>query len=222
MVVINDQERKRRPRRDALANRARILDYAEQALAVEGADLSMHRIAEALGLGIGTLYRHFPTYDDLLLGVYERFWQRIDDYGDDYLRIEDPLERVIAFIDLTVRFSAGFPAARGIGVRVRRVFPDRVEHENRWTPGVVTAVIEAQQAGTIRPDVQPTDIAVLAGMLADLVAVGEPQASFLVPRMRALALDALRPVGEERPPLPAEPISLRDLTDITHRQRGRR
>ncbi|MGD9606569.1 MAG: hypothetical protein AB7V10_03700 [Leucobacter sp.] len=87
---------------------------------------------------------------------------------------------------------------------------------------MVAAVIEAQQAGTIRPDVQPTDIAVLAGMLADLVAVGEPQASFLVPRMRALALDALRPVGEERPPLPAEPISLHDLTDITHRQRGRR
>lgn len=217
--MSSEQSRTRKPRRDGIANRERILDYAERALAVEGAEPGFHDIARDLGLGVGTLYRHFPTHDDLLLGVYERFGQRLDDYGEQFLVIEDPVERVIAFMDLTIRFSLDYPAARRIASRVRNVFPNRVEEENRWAPIVMAAVEGAQQAGKIRADVTPTDIAVLAGMLADLVGLGEPQASMLLPRMRALALDSLRPAGEERPSMPSAPISLRELTEISHREK---
>ncbi|SDH83736.1 regulatory protein, tetR family [Sinosporangium album] len=59
----------RRQRRDAVANRARIVAAAAQVLREEGMGADMRRIAAASGVGIGTLYRHFPTRDDLVHAV---------------------------------------------------------------------------------------------------------------------------------------------------------
>lgn len=59
----------RRQRRDAVANRARIVEAAAQVLREEGMGADMRRIAAASGVGIGTLYRHFPTRDDLVQAV---------------------------------------------------------------------------------------------------------------------------------------------------------
>lgn len=59
----------RTPRRDAVANRARIVAAATEALRAEGLGVDMRRIAAASGVGVGTLYRHFPTRDDLVRAV---------------------------------------------------------------------------------------------------------------------------------------------------------
>lgn len=59
----------RRQRRDAVANRARIIEAAAQVLRQEGMGAEMRQIAAASGVGIGTLYRHFPTRDDLVHAV---------------------------------------------------------------------------------------------------------------------------------------------------------
>ncbi|UFU06247.1 TetR/AcrR family transcriptional regulator [Ruania halotolerans] len=210
--------RQRRPRRDALANRDRILEHAERVFAEEGLDVSLHRLGEDLGMGIGTVYRHFPTRNDLLLGLYHRFQERVDEAGDALTGIEDSYERVVAFIDQTVQFSLDVPVARAVGVRVQRLFPSEV----RVSPTasvVAQAVEEGKAAGTIRADVDVTDVASLAGMLADLVWVREPERSVVLPRMRALVLDALRPEGTPRPDLPATPVSMTELTRLAHRNR---
>ncbi|QOR70453.1 TetR/AcrR family transcriptional regulator [Ruania alkalisoli] len=209
---------RRRPRKDALANRDRILDHAEGVFATEGLDVSLHRLAEDLSLGIGTVYRHFPTRDDLLLGLYHRLQERVDEAGEALLSIEGAYERVVAFIDQTVQFSLDVPVARTVGARVQRLFPDEVRVSP--TAGVVAgAVEEAKAAGTIRDDVDVTDIASLAGMLADLVWIRDPERSVVIPRMRVLVLDALRPQGEPRPGLPAGPVSMTELTRMAHRNR---
>jgi AcrR family transcriptional regulator len=59
----------RTPRRDAVANRARIVAAATEVLRAEGLGVDMRRIAAASGVGVGTLYRHFPTRDDLVRAV---------------------------------------------------------------------------------------------------------------------------------------------------------
>lgn len=59
----------RKQRRDAVANRARIVAAATEVLRTEGMGADMRRIAAASGVGIGTLYRHFPTRDDLVQAV---------------------------------------------------------------------------------------------------------------------------------------------------------
>jgi AcrR family transcriptional regulator len=59
----------RRQRRDAVANRARILTAASEVLREDGMGVDMRKIATAAGVGIGTLYRHFPTREDLIHAV---------------------------------------------------------------------------------------------------------------------------------------------------------
>ncbi|MGJ9411637.1 TetR/AcrR family transcriptional regulator [Aeromicrobium sp. CF4.19] len=209
---------RRRPRKDALANRQRILDHAERVLNAEGLDVSLHRIAEELSMGIGTVYRHFPTHDDLLLSLYHRFQERIVAAGEDLLELDDAYERVVRFIDVSVDFSVESPIARAVGARMKRVFPE----ELRVSPAaavVMEAVTQAQAEGKIRDDVDATDIAVLAGMLADLVWLQEPERTVLLPRMRALALDSIAPSGAALHPLPSHAISAEQLTQVAHRRR---
>lgn len=61
----------RRPRADAARNRQRIVDAAQAAFAAGGGDVSLEGIARAAGVGIGTLYRNFPTREDLVAAVYQ-------------------------------------------------------------------------------------------------------------------------------------------------------
>ncbi|GAA4418483.1 TetR/AcrR family transcriptional regulator [Georgenia halophila] len=201
-----------------MANRERILEYAERVFALEGLEVSLHRLAEDLSMGIGTVYRHFPTREDLLLGLYHRFQERVDEAGEALADVADPYERVVAFIDQVVQFSLDVPIARAVGVRVQRVFPEQVR-VSASVPAITGAVEAAKAAGQIREDVDVTDVAALAGMLADLVWVRDPQRSVLIPRVRALVLDALRPQGAPRPALPAAPVSVEELTQLAHRNR---
>lgn len=67
---VPDGEAGRRPRADAARNRARLLDAAKAVFAAKGADASLEAIARTAGVGIGTLYRHFPTRDALIEAVY--------------------------------------------------------------------------------------------------------------------------------------------------------
>ena len=60
----------RKPRTDAQRNRERILEVAKQAFTKSGANASLDDIAKQAGVGPGTLYRHFPTREDLLKAVY--------------------------------------------------------------------------------------------------------------------------------------------------------
>jgi AcrR family transcriptional regulator len=60
----------RKPRTDALRNRERILEVAKGVFTRQGGDASLDEIAKQAGVGAGTLYRHFPTRDALIEGVY--------------------------------------------------------------------------------------------------------------------------------------------------------
>lgn len=70
-------DRPRRPRADAERNRGRVLDAAREILAEKGAQARLEEIARAAGVGIGTLYRHFPTRETLLEEVYRADAERL-------------------------------------------------------------------------------------------------------------------------------------------------
>ena len=70
MATKRSQPAGRKPRTDALRNRERILEVAKEAFTNSGANTSLDDIAKHAGVGPGTLYRHFPTRDQLLEAVY--------------------------------------------------------------------------------------------------------------------------------------------------------
>ena len=62
----------RKPRADAVRNRERVLEAAKAVFSAGGAEASLEAVARAAGVGIGTLYRHFPTREALFEAVYRR------------------------------------------------------------------------------------------------------------------------------------------------------
>jgi len=217
---VNHEQPRRKLRRDAAANRERILTHAAAVIAAEGIGTSLHRLADDLGLGIGTVYRHFPTQDDLYLAIYERYWERADaSYAARVTPGLDAWGRVIAYVDTAIEVVFGYPAGRLVTPRVQRVFPHLVR-TSAWTESIIEAVDIATSQGLIRADLGASDIAVMPFLVGELAAVPEALRPALIERMRAIIIDAMRPVGAERTPLPAAPVSLLALLALPDADRA--
>ncbi len=80
----------RRPRADAVRNRSRIVETARAVFAARGSDASLEEIARGAGVGIGTLYRHFPTRDDLVAAVFRDRIDELQARGEELLGSDQP------------------------------------------------------------------------------------------------------------------------------------
>src|SRR5690606_4203872 len=107
----------RAPRRDAVANRERLLDEAERLFAEHGVDAQPHLLAERAGVGPGPLYRHFPTRDDLVRAVYDRQAARITEVLTRAREIEDGWEALLIMLDGSLRVMVESPSFQAVGIR---------------------------------------------------------------------------------------------------------
>ena len=96
----------RKPRTDALRNRKRILEVAKTAFTRQGANASLEEIAKQAGVGTGTLYRHFPTRDELIEGVYRNEVEKLAAAAARFAETMSPLEALRAWMVLLVEYIA--------------------------------------------------------------------------------------------------------------------
>src|ERR1700743_425111 len=96
----------RKPRSDALRNRERILEVAKTAFTREGANASLEEIAKQAGVGVGTLYRHFPTRDELIEGVYRNEVEKLAAAAARFAETMSPIEALRAWMLLLVDYIA--------------------------------------------------------------------------------------------------------------------
>src|SRR5438552_17723178 len=82
----------RKPRVDAVRNRERVLEAAKAVFSAGGAEASLEAVARAAGVGIGTLYRHFPTREALFEAVYRREVQQLADLAEQLKQEAKPIE----------------------------------------------------------------------------------------------------------------------------------
>ena len=92
----------RKPRADAQRNRERILEVAKQAFTRSGADTSLDDIAKRAGVGPGTLYRHFPTREELLQAVYQSEVEKLAAAERKFAQTMPPTEALRAWLLLFV------------------------------------------------------------------------------------------------------------------------
>jgi AcrR family transcriptional regulator len=85
-------------RADARANRLRLIEAAHEVLRERGLDAEMKEIAERAGVGIGTIYRNFPTKDDLLAAIVAGMVAHMSEAVESALAVEDPIEAVRGFL----------------------------------------------------------------------------------------------------------------------------
>src|ERR1700731_2857830 len=99
-------EAARRPRADAVRNRERVLDAAKVVFSAGGPDASLEAVARHAGVGIGTLYRPFPTRETLFEAVYRREVEQLTDLAEQLKVDADPLEALRRWLRSNVEFVA--------------------------------------------------------------------------------------------------------------------
>jgi AcrR family transcriptional regulator len=156
----------RRLRADAERNRARLLDAARAAFASGAATVALEQIARDSGVGIGTLYRHFPTREALVEALYRQELGDLCASAGDLLATYAPEQALRAWMD---RFAGYVAAKREMAEALRAVFAAgtvTVSQARGQLTAAVRTILDAGIAdGTLRDDVQPQDIvATIVGM----------------------------------------------------------
>jgi AcrR family transcriptional regulator len=150
-------------RSDALKNREKILEVAHDALA-ESPDASLNSIAKQAGVGAGTLYRHFPTREALILEVYRHDLARLTSSVPDVLAAHPPLD---AFRHWFTTLTAYVRIKHDLGEALHSAAAQEVISSS-WPP--VTAAVQqlldaCEQAGDVRQGIDPIDVIMLLSCL---------------------------------------------------------
>jgi AcrR family transcriptional regulator len=96
----------RQPRADAVRNRARVLEAAHRQFASSGLEAQIDEIASDAGVGVGTVYRHFPTKEDLLQALADARFEGLAQAARDSLEVDDPWEGFVQFMTYSARVMA--------------------------------------------------------------------------------------------------------------------
>lgn len=180
-------------RADAQRNRIRILEAAEAVFAAKGSSASTEEIAQKAGVGIGTVFRHFPTKEALLQAIIEALAERLTEETESLVAEGDPATAFFTFFTRMVEQAAekktvvDLLAEAGIDITVAKPV--------HFLRQAVEALLEnAQRSGTVRGDVRlPEVVALLIGVCqAALHTSWEPD---LQERTLAIVFDGLRPAA---------------------------
>lgn len=182
-------------RADAERNRGRILDAARQVFAEHGLGVGVDAVARAAGVGVGTLYRRFPTKQDLLTAVIADGVCRLAEEIEAKAEVDDPwdafAQAVAAFGDAIARDRGFYEVIHGAPEFV----PVAVEEKQRLIAALDHLLRRAQSAGVVRDDVVADDVGALCMVAARLPRWRLEIQPELWKRYLALALDGLRPDG---------------------------
>jgi AcrR family transcriptional regulator len=159
MPTKRSQPPKRKPRADAQRNRERILEVAKQAFTRFGANASLDDIAKESGVGPGTLYRHFPTREELLQAVYRSELEKLAGAEQKFAQTMPPIEALRAWLLL---FVDGIEAKQLIAPAVNTLVgdPKKVfEASYAQVHEAIRALVKrAIKSGDIRDDLDPMDL----------------------------------------------------------------
>lgn len=149
----------RKPRADAQRNRERILEVAKGAFARHGANASLDEIAKQVGVGPGTLYRHFPTREELLEAVYRAELEKLAAAEQKLAQTMAPTEALRAwlllFVDAIAAKQLIAPALNTLLGDPKKVFEASYAKMNQAIRALVKRGVES---GEIRSDLDPIDL----------------------------------------------------------------
>jgi AcrR family transcriptional regulator len=149
----------RKPRADAQRNRERVLEAAKAVFSAGGAEASLEAVARQAGVGIGTLYRHFPTREALYEAVYRREVQQLGELAEQLAAEPDPVEALRRWMAANVEFVAtkkGMSAALAIAMKnSSELTAFSIE---RLTLALAGLLQRAVAAGQVRGDIAPEDL----------------------------------------------------------------
>ncbi len=185
-------------RADAERNRVRIIDAARTVFAEHGVGVGVDAVARAAGVGVGTLYRRFPTKQDLLRAIVEDRVERLAGGFAAAGRIDDPWE---AFATAAEELAAAIARDRAFFEVIQAVEPDAAYAARERTLKAIAPILRrAQKAGVVRADLVIEDVPALCAVAARLPAWRLEHQPELWRRYLGVVLAGVRP--EAARPLP--------------------
>lgn len=149
----------RAQRADAVRNRDRLVEVAADAFGTKGVECSLEDIARCACVGIGTLYRHFPTRDALVEAVYRRNVDQLIE-GADELSATKPADEALA--EFMQRFVEYVASKKGLATYLKSMVSANsdlfTQSKQRVHDTIATLITSAADAGTIREGVDPDDV----------------------------------------------------------------
>lgn len=180
-------------RADARRNRDRLLAVAEAVFADQGLAVPIDEVARQAGVGVGTVYRHFPTKEELFEAIVIGRLERLADQADHLVDAEDPGEALFDFVRSVggearrKRDLVDALASAGIDFKARAAAASE-----RLKERLALLLARAQAVGAVRQDVAAPDLfSLVAGTCMAAEHAADPEAS--QSRMMEVVLDGLRP-----------------------------
>jgi AcrR family transcriptional regulator len=182
----------RRPRADAIRNRERLLEAAKAAFSTGGPYGSLEAVARQAGVGIGTLYRHFPTREALFEAVYRREVEQLGELAEQLMKSEaapvDALRRWLRSIVEFVATKKGMSAALALAAhRPSELTAYSFDHLTKAVGGLLARAVAA---GDIRADIGPEDL--LRALIGMCYLHDQPGWQASVLRLLDIFVDGLR------------------------------
>lgn len=200
-------------RSDARRNRERIVASARALFAKAGTDVSVEDITRHAGVGMGTLYRHFATKEELLDAVLEETFEEIVALANEALVATDAWAGFSGFLEGALELHAENRGLKDV-LATRQHGLERARAMRSSLRPLLRKLIERAKAqGTLRADFRPEDVPLVfwtSGRVIELTAAVAPE---LWRRHLALMLDGLR--AEAATPLPQPPLTEAQLARVT-------
>jgi AcrR family transcriptional regulator len=181
----------RKPRIDAVRNRERVLEAAKAVFSAGGPEASLEAVARGAGVGIGTLYRHFPTREALFEAVYRREVAQLGELAEQLKSEPDPVEALRRWLRSNVEFvgtKKGMTTALALAVKPSSELT--AFSFERLTKAVGALLDRAVAAGDIRADVSPEDL--LRALIGMCYLHDQPGWQTSVMRLLDVFVDGLR------------------------------
>jgi len=197
-----------RLRRDAARNRAKLIAAGRDVFAEQGPDASLEEIARRADVGIGTLYRHFPTRDALVEVIFEQHFDEIVTAAEEAATDEDAWRGLVGFLERVLDVQSRnfplrsvflrLPASQGIAERRKLMGPllDRLAER-------------ARKQGAVRDDLTVGDVSMAMWSFAPIFEATSEVAPQAWRRHLQILLDGMRPVGAT--PQTVKPLTGRQL-----------
>lgn len=152
------RQRRRRRRSDAIENRARLLVAAREVFVERGLNVTLDEIAHHAGVGVGTMYRNFPSRAELIDAVYRERSEQLDRIVDEALAQEDSWDGLVLYLEQMNTFIDADRGLRAVVMTTPEGAEDFAEGRIRRAPRVEELIARAKQDGYLRQDAERSDL----------------------------------------------------------------
>jgi len=181
----------RKPRADSVRNRERVLEAAKAVFSAGGPEASLEAVARRAGVGIGTLYRHFPTREALFEAVYRREVDQLSELAEQLKDTTDPVDALRRWLKSNVQLVA---TKKGMIAALALVMQSSSElyaySFDRLTKAIGTLLDRAVAAGEVRSDISAEDV--LRALIGMCYMHDQPGWQSTVLRLLDVFVDGLR------------------------------